>query len=552
MTPESRNDRWARLIAEELQRGGAGLAVLCPGSRNSPLVFALATVFGSGAVSHIDERSAGFLALGFIRATGRPAVVCVTSGSAVANLLPALVEAQADRLPLIVVTADRPWEAIGCGAPQALRQEGLLRPGVVREVFLGEPSDDDLALRALRREVSRLVQTPGPGHLNVPLREHPPTAGTTGLSDLALLGRPDGAPFTLVRAVRQADAVAAPAWWTSGQRGLIVVGVGPILPGVTALAQRTGYPVLADAASGLRRPDTPHLVILADALVGGPLGQEPIDLVILVGSQPTTRAAYEFVARQAQRLITVSRGNPIDAYARADLAVEGDDAVAQVTALVPGPGDIAWCARWCAEDADARQRLAAAVANLPWGEASAVAAAVNYPAPPFLFLASSMAIRHANLLLSATPRPVLANRGVNGIDGTLGTFLGASRALGPGLLLIGDLAFLHDLPALAAGGCGAIVLLNNGGGAIFDYLPVAQVPDYQRWIRTRHTRTFAAAAELFGLVYHDIRDRIALDAALAQAVDGRLHLIECHLQDLDAVAEHRRLLRLARGSKESL
>lgn len=550
MTPESRNDRWARLIAEELQRGGAGLAVLCPGSRNSPLVFALARIFGSGAVSHIDERSAGFLALGWIRATGRPAVVCVTSGSAVANLLPALVEAQADRLPLVVVTADRPWEAIGCGAPQALRQEGLLRPGVVREIFLGEPSDDDLALRALRREVARLVQTPGPGHLNVPLRENPPPATTTVLSNLALHGRAEGAPFTDVCVPNHAGLLTAPSWWRAGQRGLIVVGPGPAPAGLADLAQRTGYPVVADAASSLRSDQT-YVIALADALVGGPLGQERPEVVLLINSQPTTRALYEFVARQADHLITASTLGAIDAHARADLAVEGEDAVARLAAVTPGPGNRAWTTRWQDAEQNARARLAAAVAGLPWGEAAAVAAAVNHPAPRFLFLASSMAIRHANLLLAPTARTVLANRGVNGIDGTLGSFLGAGRALGPGLLVVGDLAFLHDLPALAAGGTGAIVLINNGGGAIFDYLPVAQVPDYQPWIRTSHTRTFAAAADLFGMVYHGVHDRAALDGALATVGDGRLHLIECHVQGLDAVTEHRRLLRIARGEEAS-
>ena len=550
MTTETRNARWARLIAEETRRGGAGLAVLCPGSRNSPLVFALATVFGDAAVSHIDERSAGFLALGYIRATGQPAVVCVTSGSAVANLLPALVEAHADRLPLIVITADRPWEAIGCGAPQALRQEGLLRPGVVREVFLGEPSDDDLALRSLRREVSRLVQTPGPGHLNVPLRENPPAASTKGLSDLALHGRAKDAPFTDVCAPSHAGLLTTPEWWRAGQCGLIIVGPGPAPVGVMALAHRTGYPVLADAASSLRHEE-PMVLALADALVGGVLGQERPDVVLLISSQPTTRALYEFVARQADHLITASAVGTIDAHARADLAIEGEDAVARLAAIAPGLGDPAWTARWRAAEQAARRRLAAAIPTLPWGEAVAVAAAVNHPVPRFLFLASSMAIRHANLLLAPTARPVLANRGVNGIDGTLGSFLGAGRALGPGLLVIGDLAFLHDLPALAAGGVGAIVLLNNGGGAIFDYLPVAQVPDYQRWIRTSHTRTFAAAADLFGLVYHGVQDRAALDAALATVGDGRLHLIECHLQGLDAVGEHRRLLRIARGEEES-
>ena len=165
-----------------------------------------------------------------------------------------------------------------------------------------------------------------------------------------------------------------------------------------------------------------------------------------------------------------------------------------------------------------------------------------------IHLASSMAVRHANLHLLSSTTPIYANRGVNGIDGTLGTFIGLATAhvATPGLVLLGDLAFIHDLPALAAIGLvagGAIVVLNNGGGGIFDHLPVATVPDYQRWVRTTHTRTFGGAAELFGLVYHACRSAADLTAALTAAtVRGRVHVIECMLQDGDAVAQHRSLI----------
>ena len=555
MTDPNRNARWARVIAEEMRRAGTGLAVLCPGSRNSPLLFALATAFGEDAVSHIDERSAGFLALGFMRASGRPAVVCVTSGSAVANLLPALVEARADRLPLLVISADRPWEAIGCGAPQALRQEGLLREGVLHEVFLGEPSDEDHALRSLRREVARLAQTAGPAHLNVPLRDPlpplpDPTWTPVPVSELAEHGRADGTPFTHV-AGPSTPPVPECRWRTPGQRVIIVVGPGPdvgALADLEALAHRTGFPVLADATARVR--DFPGLITTGDALVGSALGQEPVDLLIVVGRPPVTRALQEWIAAGAGRVLTVSTVGGIDPGARAEVALEGPGALRALIAHVPALGDAVWRQRWIDADAAARARLTAAVAALPWGEAAAVADSLAASWPTFQVLASSMAIRHANLLRRPSPRPVFANRGTNGIDGTLGTFLGASRHAGAGLLVVGDLAFQHDLPALAAGGQGAIVLLNNGGGAIFDYLPVAQVPAYDRWVRTSHARTFGPAAELFGLIYHPVRDRAGLALALEQSHDGRLHLIECLVQGLEAVSEHRRLLRCARGQDQ--
>ena len=168
----NRNARWARLIAEELHRAGVSHVVLCPGSRNSPLLFALATQFGTAAISHVDERSAGFIALGLIRATGTATAVCVTSGSALANVLPAVCEADAAELPLIVISADRPWEAHDSSAPQTMPQRGIFSAFVRAEIALGEPSDDDRSLRALRAQVSRLAQTVhGPSHLNVPLRD---------------------------------------------------------------------------------------------------------------------------------------------------------------------------------------------------------------------------------------------------------------------------------------------------------------------------------------------------------------------------------------------
>ena len=160
-----------------------------------------------------------------------------------------------------------------------------------------------------------------------------------------------------------------------------------------------------------------------------------------------------------------------------------------------------------------------------------------------------MAIRHANLHLAPSARPIHSNRGVNGIDGTLGTFIGECHGhQRPGILLVGDLAFLHDLPALASAHLatcgGAIVVLDNGGGGIFDYLPVAQVPGYQTWVRTGHSLDFTAAGTLFGVPCHTCSDLAQLNAALTSAAaTDRLHLIICQLRAYDAVTQHRSLIR---------
>lgn len=559
MSDLNRNARWCRLIAEELQRAGTTHVVLCPGSRNSPLVFALAAVFGAGALSHVDERSAGFIAIGLIRATGERAAVCVTSGSALANLLPAVCEADAAELPLIVISADRPWEAHGCAAPQTMPQRGILSAFVRGELALGEPIDDDKAQRALRMGVSRLAQTnDGPVHLNVPLRDPLPPLPDAAWKPVepssdALNGRPGS--FIVRHQAVEAQPLRREEWMRPGLKGLIVVGclADPHIAAspIYELAEATGFPLLADAASHLRRPGAPNLVTTQDALVGGLFADQRPDLVIQIGQAPLTRAMYEWLDRARCPWVSFAGSRNLDMLARATVAIEGGwhGAMRDLAAWL-AQGDDAWRDRWLTADARARTTLDDHVAGLGWSESLAIHRTLVHPGFRFAHLASSMAVRHANLHAGPADRLVHSNRGVNGIDGTLGTFLGLGHGHRlPGVALIGDLAFLHDLPALAAAGLGqgAIVLLNNGGGGIFDYLPVAQVPGYDRWIRTSHQRTFAGAAELFGLPYHACRNTVELDEALDTALDGRLHLVECHLQGLDPVTQHRALLKACGG-----
>ncbi len=567
----NRNARWARLIAEELRRAGVSHVVLCPGSRNSPLLFALAEAFGEDALSHVDERSAGFLALGLIRAIGSAVAVCVTSGSAVANLLPAVCEAAAAELPLIVISADRPWEAHDSSAPQTMPQRGIFSAFTVAELALGEPTDDDRALRALRMQVSRLAQTiSGPAHLNVPLRDPlPPLADPTWqppeISREALHGRPEGSPMVSRHPAGQASPLVPRPWLKPGLRGLIVVGAlsePEPASALSELAQAIGFPVLADAASQVRHDEVPHLIITGDALLDGVLKAAEPELIIQIGPMPLTRTVYEWLDRQRCPWITFATAKNQDSLHRAWLTIEGGwgDALGQLGEWLH-TGDQTWRERWVSADAQARAGLAIATDKLGWGESLVVRTAINAPGFAFVHLASSMAIRHANLHLLPSPRPVYSNRGVNGIDGTLGTFLGEcfghspSHSGGqpqPGLLVIGDLAFLHDLPALAGvpgtAATGAIVVLDNGGGGIFDFLPVAQVPDYQRLVRTTHRLDFSGAATLFGLIYHACCTPSELATALAAAASSSsLHLIHCQVRDRDAVAQHRHLIRVAAG-----
>lgn len=557
MNDPNLNARWCRCIAEELARAGTVLAVLCPGSRNSPLLFALAAAFAPAGdeaerrVSHVDERSAAFIALGAARAAGRPAVVCVTSGSAVANCAPALAEAKAAGIALIVLAADRPWELHGCGAPQTMAQRGAFAAFLDHDLALGEPSADDAALRALRARVSRAAQAGGPVLIDVPLRDPlpplpDPAWAPPPVSTEALLGR-DRRPYTTVLPAPGGGTLPAMPWLRPGLRGLVVAGPGRV-PWAGALAEAAGFPLLADACSGARRGG-PAEVAAFDALLGGSMAASEPELVIVCGTLPLTRVAYEYVARSRCPLLMLEPHADQDFLARAEAVLPRPDpaAVAAIAAAC-APGDAAWRERWLAAGRGAAARLATAMADEPWSEVLAAHLALTHPLAGRggVHVASSMAVRHANL---HAPGDVGCNRGLNGIDGTIGTFVGATRARGgaDGLLLCGDLAFLHDLPALAAvGGLrrSALVVLNNDGGGIFDFLAVARVAGYRPWVRTPHGMDFAYAAAQFGLGYQRVAARADLVAALDRSQrDERPLVVECDVRAGDGVERHRQLVR---------
>lgn len=513
------NAWWGRHLAEELDRAGCCHVVLCPGSRNSPLLFALAKVFDGRFTTHWDERGAAFFALGMAKARRAPVAVCVTSGTAAANLLPAVCEADAAGVPLVLLTADRPAELHGCGAPQTMTQTGLF--GVFAdEVVIGEAAVD--ALPRLRAGVARVGNACRPVHLNLPLRDPLPPI-PDGWTCPPLSERPPGPPSSSSARVDAALELGAPG------RGMIVAGPSETLaPSLVArLAQATGFPVLADACSGLRRPDMPHLAACPDALYARPPAAP--DVIVRIGPPPLTRTGYEWLARQRcpQLVLGGSRNDDFIGTATQRLVDPDGVAIDRLIAAL-GHAEPAWTALWGN--------------HLPttsgWNATAATAVVCAAPCD-LLWLASSMPVRDANLVLPPGERRVLCNRGLNGIDGTIASFLGASRGR-RGICLVGDLACLHDLNALAlAGGEGAIVVLNNGGGAIFDFLPVAQVAGYRQLVRTDHDLDFAHAAAQFRLPYERCVDASSLAAALQRP---GLSLVECDLRGSDGVAAHRAAL----------
>ncbi|HEX8648913.1 MAG TPA: 2-succinyl-5-enolpyruvyl-6-hydroxy-3-cyclohexene-1-carboxylic-acid synthase [Thermoleophilaceae bacterium] len=517
MIPINRTYAPVQAFAEELARSGMTHAVTSPGSRNAPLTLALAAQSGIEAHSVVDERSAGFVALGIAKASGRPVAVTCTSGSAAANLMPAIVEAREARVPLIVLTADRPPELREVGAGQSIDQVKMYGGAVkwFAEVGNHEPSRATaihfraLACRAYLTAAGGAAGggtggAPGPVHLNFPLREPlAPVREELDPGDWA--GRPDGAPW-----VRRSTAPARPAEAPAldrGTRGAIVAGAMAYDPSWAALAAELGWPLLADATSGLRCGPHDRSAVVAhyDVLLRLErfAAKHRPDFVIRVGDLPTSKPLRAWLGG-AEQLSVDPHATWQDPAHDASVFVDALDTAALREGSAADPG---WLESWRRADALVPEALARTPDPFEPRIWDAVARAA--PEGATLWVASSMPIRDVEAYVPAGAKPLrfLANRGANGIDGMASSALGAALASeGPASLLTGDLALLHDLGGLVAarrlGAALTIVCANNGGGGIFDYLPVAAAADpelYERHIVTPSGVELERVAALAGM-----------------------------------------------------
>jgi 2-succinyl-5-enolpyruvyl-6-hydroxy-3-cyclohexene-1-carboxylate synthase len=518
-------------FVDELARCGVTDVCTSPGSRSTPLVLALARHPRLRAHSHIDERASAFFALGIAKATGRAVAIACTSGTAAANFAPAVIEASEARVPLIVLTADRPPELRGIGAGQTIDQIKLYG-GAVRwffEVGNHELSDERVAwIRALacRAHAAATATRPGPVHLNWPLRDPLVVAEPIGQPPG---GRSDGRPWLSVACPAPAQAalseqIAAPA------RGLIVAGRDDagLSPAIPELARACGYALLADPLSGARRGDS--AITNYDALLRNQdfARAHTPDVVIRVGDLPTSKTLRGWLAglAEARQIIIDPQGSWQDPASVVEIVLRADSAALQA----PPPAPASWLRSWRAADA----RAGAAVELTLGDELSEpnVARVLGsaLPANATVFAAASMPVRDLEWFWPAradAPR-VLSNRGANGIDGTLSSALGvAAVTTGPVVALIGDVAFAHDLSALLAvsrlGVALTVVLINNGGAAVFDYLPIAGERDvYEQHVATAPGIDFERAAALYGLRYERPDSLEQLRASLAAPAGAAL------------------------------
>ncbi len=651
MTPPTDTYLLLRAFVDELARCGLRDACTSPGSRCTPLVLSLAGEPRLRCHSHIDERCAGFFAVGLAKASGRPVAVTCTSGTAAAELLPAAIEAHEAGVPMLILTADRPPELRENGAGQTIDQIKLYGDAAKWFFEVGVHDAGEGGLRWMRTLACRaywrtLEGRPGVVHLNFPLREPlvrseegpPPPDGT---------GRPDGAPYVRrpTACLHAPDAMAElSTLLASCTRGVVVAGRHERIASTTRDGDATGrrsvgkaaaqfcavarWPLLADPLSGARRGEA--AVAHYDALLRDrafAAGMQP-DVVIRVGALPTSKPLRQWLAglRDVPHVLLDPEGDWQDpeAVLSDSLAVEPARALEELTddrseIGQRGIGEMGglestlaladpdWLESWRSADERAAEAILGVLGAEGLSEPTAAAElGVLLPEQATLFVASSMPVRDIESFwpVRADPPRVLCNRGANGIDGTVSSAFGAAAdGSGPVVLLIGDVALAHDIGGLIAARRLeldlTIVLIDNGGGGIFDFLPVAGAPmahavgsggarragaprsaagtsehvgnpepagspepagtegggGAREDIFTRHIATptgldFSLAAQLYGLEHEAVADVVAFRAALESALTPRprrSRIIEVHTDRAGNVALHRRVWEAVAG-----
>jgi 2-succinyl-5-enolpyruvyl-6-hydroxy-3-cyclohexene-1-carboxylate synthase len=618
-------------FVDELARCGMRDACTSPGSRSTPLVLSLAREQRLRCHSHIDERCSGFFALGLAKASGLPVAIACTSGTAVAELLPAVVEAHEARVPLIVLSADRPPELRELGAGQTIDQLKIFGDFAKWFFEVGTHEASGERLRWMRTLACRAWWTalegrPGVVHLNFPLREplvcdEPPEEFGEGRADgrpyairhpqslerdaevyLAPDAAPDSPASTLLELVR------------SCRRGVLVAGRHerntPLGHAAARFCELIGWPLLADPMSGARRGDA--AVAHYDALLREPrfVDEYTPDFVLRVGDLPVSKPLRTWLAglTHTPQVALDPEGAWQDpaSVLSSSLAVEPAAALDELTRLLeetPNPppmshrpdavsshtdrsdtlqnaasDDPDWLASWRSADELAAEAILGVLAAAGCSEPSvATELGVLLPEEATLFVASSMPVRDIETFWPVRPDPprVLCNRGANGIDGTVSSAFGAAAASrDPVVLLIGDVALAYDLSALLAARRLnlklTIVLIDNGGGGIFDFLPVAEVKIARNStpsdlasrqsskavtqdIYTRHIATptgldFAQAADLYGLSHETVGDIADFRAALERALGSpKSAIVEVRGERGANVDLHRRVWRAVAG-----
>ena len=567
------NELWATLIVEELFRCGVKHFCICPGSRSTPLTLAAASHKGVKTTVHYDERGMAYFALGLAKTERLAPAIITTSGSAVANLFPATVEAFQSRHPLLLLTADRPPELLDTGANQAIDQTKIFEGHVKWATTLPCPTLEiapSMVLTTLDQAVFQCTQAPpGPVHLNFMFRE-PFLAEETQTYENYLSSLHDwrGSQTPFTRYFQKQAVVLQEDWsqWVknqnASQKKLIIAGGLQSLEesrAVLKLASALNCPIFPDITSQLRLCDSPHLIPYYDLLLLQPTFQKTlaeVESVLQFGGHLTSKRLLHFLKTHSALHWTVVANHPWR-----------DDPVHRVAARIEA--DLRW---FCENLAHTKFSH---VQNDPWWEGFKVLSeqlqkdvaayfsasseltepgvayvlAENLPPRSQLFLGNSLPIRLMEMFAAPQkfPPEIQANRGASGIEGLLATATGYAVGAGkPTVLLVGDLSFLHDMNSLNLMRSLKVplvgVVLNNDGGGIFSLLPIHQQRKfYKPYFQTPHGLEFQAVCQMFGIDYVNPPTLEAFQEAFCSALQqNQATLIEVHThpEDLHRILAH--------------
>jgi 2-succinyl-5-enolpyruvyl-6-hydroxy-3-cyclohexene-1-carboxylate synthase len=529
------NALWCSVAAETLARAGVRHAVISPGSRNTPLTLALVAHPDIETIPVLDERSAGFFGLGLAKRTGVPVILLCTSGSAGAHYLPALIEAKESGVPLIAITADRPPELRDCASGQTVDQQKLFGGyvGFFHELAVPEARVELLQyLRQTLRHAVERARSGGPVHLNAPFRD--PLVPVVDGTAQGLAAAVDWARFFALPPIPpqahpreqmfDRDFAAAP--------GVIVCGAGWGEEVETVFwAEQLGWPILADALSPLRFRGAGGRAVIAayDAILRDPRAAQALrpKSVLILGEIPTSKPLRAWLTQADADTIQIGRTveNRDGRHGRTLRIAVGAATVNRWTlphGVTPQPE---WLAAWTRAEAAAQAVLAGAgdLTGFEGGFTRALARTLRRGQA--LLVASSMPVRDLESFAPARGDgpAVYANRGANGIDGTLSTALGLAHGGVPTVLLTGDLAFLHDtnglLSAAKLQGSLTVVLINNAGGGIFGHLPIAGFnPPFEEYWATPQRVDFARLCTAYGVPHEGVGSAVDLATRLEALV----------------------------------
>lgn len=558
-------------IVAELIRGGVTKFVISPGSRSTPLTVAAARHPQADKTIHYDERGAAFFALGYAKATGRPTVLICTSGTAVANYFPALIEASMDNVPLIILTADRPPELIGVGANQAIFQEEIFGkyprlyhnlPPVTQETSLS-----DIGEQTKRLITHSLGERPGPVHMNCQFREpllpkdsshKNPTGDEAPINTERISAyQPQSNLHEVVESISSELAKC--------QRGLIIVGRSvkkADTSSILKLAETLCFPVFGDVQSTLRYTRNSQVINHFDlALLKKDCHQEKPDLVIHFGGPYTSKRLLQFINEPGIAYISVKRTpEQIDPNQRVTYRIVGDiKTICQTLRTFKSSSDTRWLTKWQQTDTQIADLLTETFSS----EMALTEPGVSHllsriiPEDHDLSLGNSMPIREMEMFAAGGHFEgcIFANRGSSGIDGLLATASGIAQGRKhPLTLLIGDLSFIHDLNSLQlikrSETPVIMVVINNNGGGIFNFLPVREETDvFEDFFGTPHGLALHHAANLFGIPYSNPSDVDAFETAYIKAVqEGSSYLLEINTHRGENYQYHQSIFKRIRES----